>query len=108
MTLQTIKSSQGQVEYVLLPVEAYHLLKKRIDKALRTDYGRFELKDYGQNPLALARIKAGLTQDELANYLNVTQPYISKLENQEHVSPRVLEKCKKIITAHSRKSKLSH
>ena len=102
MNLQTSKSTHGRVEYVLLPVEAYQLLKKRIDKALQSDYGRTELKSYGQNPLALARIKAGLTQDELANSLNVTQRYISKLENQENISPKVLEKCKKVIATRSK------
>ncbi|HHF7345999.1 TPA: helix-turn-helix transcriptional regulator [Legionella feeleii] len=33
--------------------------------------------DYVDNPVALARIQAGLTQEELASLMGVTQAYIS-------------------------------
>ena len=61
MNLQRIKSITGQDEYVLLPVETYHVLKKQIDKILNEDYDKFKIEDYVQNPIALARIRAHLT-----------------------------------------------
>ncbi len=97
MNLQRIKSITGQDEYVLLPVETYHVLKKQIDKILNEDYDKFKIEDYVQNPIALARIRAHLTQKELATYLNVTQAYISKIENQKRVSLKLIEKVKKVI-----------
>lgn len=92
MNLQTIKSTSGKDEYVLLPINAYRLLKKQIDKVISGEYEKFNLNDYVSNPVALVRIKAHLTQEELANCLNVSQAYISKIENQEYVSPKIIEK----------------
>ena len=43
------------------------------------------------NPVALARIKARMTQDQLAQRLGVSQAYISKLEQQTTVTAKVLE-----------------
>ena len=97
MNLQTIKSINGQDEYVLLPVTAYHLLKTQINKALKHDYEAFNLQEYIQNPIALARIRAHLTQAELAKKLHVTQAYISRIENQTTVPAKLLEKMEKII-----------
>lgn len=61
------------------------------------DYELFNLQDYVQNPIALARIRAHVTQETLASQLNVTQAYISKTEHQENVSPRILNKMLKAI-----------
>ncbi|HAT2040433.1 TPA: helix-turn-helix transcriptional regulator [Legionella pneumophila] len=97
MNLQTIKSLDGKVEYVLLPVAAYKALRHQITEQLRhtqenEDYEIFDPADYVDNPVALARIQAGLTQEELAKLMAVTQAYISKIENQENVSVRLLNK----------------
>lgn len=97
MNLQMIKSINGQNEYVLLPISTYNLLKKQIDKALNEDYEKFCLEEYVQNPIALARIQAGITQEALALHLKVTQAYISKIENQQTVTPKLLIKIKKAI-----------
>jgi DNA-binding XRE family transcriptional regulator len=97
MNLQKIKSMAGRNEYVLLPIATYHVLKKQIDKALNEDYERFNLEDYVENPVALARIRAHLTQEELATYLKVSQAYISKIENQQKVSAKLIEKVDNII-----------
>ena len=35
MNLQTIKSMDGKVEYVLLPVAAYHALRRQITEQLK-------------------------------------------------------------------------
>lgn len=99
MNLQTIKSMDGKVEYVLLPVAAYHALRRQITEQLKysqenEDYEVFDPADYVDNPVALARIKAGLTQEELAKLMAVTQAYISKIENQEKITPKILNKVK--------------
>ena len=97
MNLQTIKSMDGKVEYVLLPVAAYHALRRQITEQLKhsqenEDYEVFDPADYIDNPVALARIKAGITQEELAKLMCVTQAYISKIENKDRVTPKMLKK----------------
>jgi ribosome-binding protein aMBF1 (putative translation factor) len=102
MTLQIIKSIDGKAEYVLLPFNVYNALRDEIDAALKKkssieDYVPFELADYVDNPVALARINAGITQEELAKRMKVTQAYISKLEAQSKVTAKVLKKTKAAI-----------
>lgn len=97
MNLQIIKSIDGEAEYVLLPIKAYEALKPEIDRLLSGDFEIFNLDDYVENPVALARIKAKLTQKELAKRMNVTQAYISKLEAQDAVSAKVMAKVMKAI-----------
>lgn len=97
MNLQKIKSINGADEYVLLPINAYKLLKHQIDQIIDEDYVKFELKEYVQNPVALARIYAGLTQENLAKYLQVSQAYISKIEKQIKVTPKIIQQVKKVI-----------
>lgn len=102
MNLQIIKSIDGKAEYVLLPVNIYNSLRNEIEEALKKkysskDYAPFELTDYVDNPVALARINAGITQETLAKHMKVTQAYISKLEAQNKVTPKVLKKVKAAI-----------
>ena len=102
MTLQIIKSIDGKAEYVLLPFNIYNALRDKIEKALKTKYSNknyvpFELTDYVDNPVALARINASMTQEELAKRMDVTQAYISKLEAQDKVTAKVLKKVKAAI-----------
>jgi len=102
MTLQIIKSIDGKAEYVLLPINVYNSLRDEIENALKKkysndDYVPFELTDYVDNPVALARINAEMTQEELAKRMSVTQAYISKLEAQNKVTAKVLKKVKEAI-----------
>jgi DNA-binding XRE family transcriptional regulator len=102
MNLQIIKSIDGKAEYVLLPVNIYNSLRSEIEQALKNkydsdDYVPFELTDYVDNPVALARINADMTQEELAKRMEVTQAYISKLEAQSKVTAKVLKKVKAAI-----------
>lgn len=92
MSLQIIKSVDGKAEYVLLPITAYEALKPQIEKVLNNDYVQFDIEDYVSNPVALSRIRANLTQKELAELMEVSQAYISKLESQNKVSAKTLEK----------------
>ena len=98
MNLQVIKSTNGRAEYVLLPIQAYETLKPQIDKVLDNDYLPFQVEDYVSNAVALARINANLTQKELANLMNVSQAYISKIEGQDKVSAKTLNKVKSVIS----------
>jgi transcriptional regulator with XRE-family HTH domain len=56
------------------------------------DYEVFDPADYIDNPVALARIQAGITQEELAQLMSVTQAYVSKIENQEKVTAKMMQK----------------
>lgn len=107
MTLQTIKSIDGKVEYVLLPVTVYKALKEEIEDELAgleaatdksEEYVPFVLDDYVDNPVALARMKAHITQKELAQRLSVTQAYISKIERQEKITPKLLARVNAVLS----------
>ncbi|MDP2832657.1 MAG: helix-turn-helix transcriptional regulator [Pseudomonadota bacterium] len=105
MTLQTIKSLDGKDEYVLLPIAVYQSLQNEIARALAkpralagdASYLPFALEDYVDNPVALARMTAHVTQQELARRLDVTQAYISKVERLEKVTPRLLERVRSAL-----------
>lgn len=94
MSLQIIKSIDGKDEYVLLPVSIYNKLHEEIEGELKHGYVLFDPADYVDNPVALARIKANITQERLAQYMGVTQAYISKIEQQEKITVKVLQRVK--------------
>jgi transcriptional regulator with XRE-family HTH domain len=58
----------------------------------------FVLDDYVDNPVALARMKAHITQKELALRMNVTQAYVSKIERQEKVTPKLLARVNSVLS----------
>ena len=100
--LQTINSITGRPEYVLIPVSVYQELKRDITNALKNlvieEYEDFNPKDFINNPIALARMKAKITQTELAKRLKVTQAYISKIENDNYnVKKELLNKIKNAL-----------
>lgn len=100
MNINTIKTIDGQ-EFVLLPIRCYKSLKTQIDKYIAQEeddeYVPFVLEDYVSNPVALARINAGVTQKELAKLLKVTQAYISKLESSKRISAKVMLRVNKVL-----------
>lgn len=112
MNLQTIKSLDGKEEYVLVPVAVYRALKADIESKVAKlkkkpakasggkdgDYVPFVLEDYVDNPVSVARIKAGLSQAELAERLGVSQAYISKVEAQENVSAKLMQRVSGALT----------
>jgi ribosome-binding protein aMBF1 (putative translation factor) len=82
-----------------LIMNAYLRLRSEIDRVLKTirpnatdQYIDFDPTNYVNNPIVLARISAGLSQAELAARAGVTQAYVSKIERQEAVSPKVILK----------------
>ena len=96
-TLQIIKNTSGNPEYVLLPITVYKNLKENIDRMVKDvpqkEYADFDPSDFIKNRIALTRMKTKITQASLAKYLNVSQAYISKIENDEYkVTPRLFEK----------------
>jgi DNA-binding XRE family transcriptional regulator len=104
MSLQIIKSTAGKDEYALLPVSIYQALRAEIDQRLQqleyqNDYVPFDPADYVDNPVVLARIRAGITQEHLARCLGVSQAYISKLERQSSVTIRMLSKVENALAA---------
>ena len=103
LNIQVIKSISGKPEFVLIPVAVYDALRDEIEDELAGleaaadkggDYVSFALEDYVDNPIALARIKAKVTQERLAKRMGVTQAYISKIEHQDKVTPKLLAKVK--------------
>ena len=108
MNLQVIKSVEGKDEYVLLPITIYNALRSEITNRMQlssgdNDYVPFDPADYVDNPIALARIKACLTQEELAKKMGVTQAYISKIEGQDKVTAKLLQKVKIALAALAKK-----
>lgn len=87
---------------MLLPIKFYNALHPEIkEKLMKTkakeDYVAFDPADYVDNPIALSRIRMGMTQADLAKILKVSQAYISKLEKQDRVSAKILNKVKQAV-----------
>ena len=97
MSLQIIKSFDGKAEYVLLPIHIYNALHDEIIAKMKkfpseAAYVLFDPADYVDNPVALAHINAGITQEELAQRMSVSQAYISKIEGHDKVTAKMLKK----------------
>lgn len=102
--IQVIQSLDGEPEYVLLPYDLYQVLRGELDRKLSArkprqakDYVPFRVEDYVDNPVALARIKARISQSELARRLDVSQAYISKIERQARVTAKLLQRVSKAL-----------
>ena len=96
MSIQVIKKKQ-KADYVIIPYDEFiaYANEDLIDAAYIQDIlsdpveGEimdFDFGDYVDNPVHLRRLKAGLTQKELAEKMGVTQAYVSKLEKSDSVS----------------------
>lgn len=107
MSLQIIRNLRGEDEYALLPVAVYDELRNEIDATLEKLGNSLEDTDllspghYIKNPITLMRMRAGLKQKALAERLNVTQAYISKVENSDRVSDRLLARVREVIQAYA-------
>ena len=97
MNIQIINNKHNQAEYALLPIKLYRSLEPQIKEAqLNDEFVVFNLDDFVTNPVANIRIKKGLTQKQLATKMEVSQAYISKLEQQSNISDKTLFKIKNI------------
>ena len=103
VNLQVIKSVEGKPEYVLIPVAVYQALCEEIEDEIAgleagadrgKDYVPFVLEDYVRNPVALARVQANLSQEALAQRMGVSQAYVSKIEGQTRITPKLMAKVK--------------
>lgn len=87
-----------------MPVKIYYELRTQIEAKLgevESEYVPFVLENYVSNPVALARIKANRTQEELVEQMNVTQAYISKIERQKKVTAKILKKVQSVLEKNS-------
>ena len=76
---------EGKPVFAVIPYDDYIALtvnKAKKPKTKDDEYVPFVLSDYIKNPIRVARVDAGLTQQELAKRLKVTQGYISKIEGR--------------------------
>lgn len=99
LSVQLIKSLEGKPEYVLIPVAVYHALREAIEDEIAGleaaadqsgDYVPLKVSDYIKNPVRAARIEAGLSQAQLATRMGVSQAYVSKVEAQNKVTPKLM------------------
>lgn len=60
-------------------------------------YEPFDPADFVKNPVALARMKAGIKQIELARRMGVSQAYISKLEHADTVAENALTRVLNVL-----------
>ena len=113
VNLQVIKSVEGKPEYVLIPVAVYKALREEIEDEIAgleaaadkgKDYVPFVLEDYVSNPVALARMKANLSQDDLAQRMGVSQAYISKIERQARITPKLMAKVKAALPKNKKRA----
>ena len=65
---------------------------------MEANYQPFQLEDYVDNPAALARIKARVSQSDLVRRLGVSQSYIYKIERQERVTPKLLARVSRALS----------
>jgi predicted transcriptional regulator len=75
------------------------------ETSLRSECVPFDPADYVDNPVALERIKAHTRRAELAEMLGVSQAYISKVENQDSVSPKLLARVREVLVRHGKKTR---
>ena len=104
--LQVIKSIDGKDEYVLLPLAVYHALQQAIENKLaelnpsvdnEDEYVPFDPADYVENSVALARINAGISREELASRLGVSSSYIGRIEGRAKVTDKMLARVEAIL-----------
>jgi len=108
MSVQIIKDRNGKPEYVLLPIPVYKVLQSKIDEQLAAlgiddeandEYEPFDPADYIDNPVAIDRMRAGVKQKELAQAMDVSQAYISKLEAADHITPAALKRVRTALNS---------
>lgn len=70
--------------------------KRLLDDPVEGKAEVLNLTDFFDNSIKIARIQLGLTQKELAEKLNVSQPYIAKAEKGTKYPKSLLEKIQQL------------
>lgn len=95
MSLQTIKSVDGY-EYVLVPIDIYEELKHEIHAKIAEmrDFVPFVVEGYIKNPVALARINLGISRNELAKRMGLSEHYLRRVKRKESVTSKFMKRVK--------------
>ena len=100
-TTPQIIFNEGKPTFAVIPYDEYLALTVNREKppaSKEDELVPFVVGDYIKNPLRAARVDAGLTQQELADRLEVTQGYISKIEGRNFdVTPALLGRVDKAL-----------
>ncbi|MFQ6609068.1 MAG: helix-turn-helix domain-containing protein [Fidelibacterota bacterium] len=108
MSIQVIKKKK-KADYVVIPYDEFiefadedlidaAYIQEILQDPEEGEIIDFDFADHVSNPAHLVRLKAGITQKELAEKMGVTQAYISKLEKAEHVTSKALKKVMDTLT----------
>ena len=93
---QIIYDQDKPVFVVILYADYIQLAKA--DKTDDDKYLPFVLSNYISSPIRLARIEAGLSQQDFAERLKVTQGYVSRIEGRNFkASEKLMLKVKKAL-----------
>ncbi len=114
MSIQVIKKKK-KTDYVVIPYDEFieyadedlidaAYIQEILQDPVEGEIIDFDFADHVSNPVHLARLRAGITQKELAEKMAVTQAYISKLEKSEHVTPKALKKVIVILSSNGGQS----
>jgi len=92
MSAQIIYDQSGKnPEFAVIPWEEYQKLIQQESK-YDEEMIPFDVGDFIDNPIKAMRIKANLTQVQLATALGVSQAYIGKIERSGHTPTEKLIK----------------
>ena len=118
MKIQIIKEN-NQPKFAVVPWEIFVRFRDDIeDEVLAAEAKRvladpvegklvpFDVARYISNPVKAARIKAELSQTELALRMGVSQAYVSKLEKARKVSPKVLQQVAQALAKQKRSGRI--
>lgn len=76
--------------------EDYLDAKKLLNDPI-TETVTLNIYDFIKNPVKAIRIENGLTQKQLAEIMNVSQPYIAKVEKSKKLSQKFIFKVKEVL-----------
>ncbi len=104
--LPTEKELEAELKREIKAIK--HQLNEAETSEEKMNYVPFELENYVNSPVALARIKAMVTQEELAQEMSVLQSYISRIERQKTVTAKTFDKVQQALAALLKKQQVKH
>ncbi len=106
MKLQTIRSINGADEYILVPAKVYKRLdvntRRAITRASRRvnandQYHVFNPAEYVDQPVVLARLRAGVSQIDLAARLGVGLSVLKRVEAKSLCAATFLDAVRRVL-----------